>query len=60
MSVTDLETEINYLENRLSHFEWLLELSIENNQQPARTMILIEVMKLSEKLDELKKVNMLK
>jgi hypothetical protein len=61
MSIPDLETEIIYLENRLSHFEYLLELSVENNELPSRTTpILNEVKKLSEKLDELKKVSMIR
>jgi hypothetical protein len=61
MSIPDIETEISFLENRLAHFEYLLDLSIKNNDVLTRTKaILHEVKKLSEKLNELKRVSMIK
>lgn len=61
MSIPDLDSEISSLENRLAHFEYLLELSIKNNDVLTRTKaILHEVKKLSEKLNELRRVNLIK
>jgi hypothetical protein len=61
MSVHDLEIEMIALEKRLAHFEDLLELSIKNNDTLTRTRaILHEVKKLSEKLNELKRVSLIK
>ena len=60
MLVPDLKLEIRSLEKRLAHFENLLELSIKNNDAQTRTnVILQEINKLYEKLDELKRVSML-
>ena len=60
MSVPDLKLEIRSLEKLLTHFENLLELSIKNNDTQSRTnVILQEINKLSEKLDELKRVSIL-
>jgi hypothetical protein len=61
MLTPGLEIEITFLEKRLAHFEHLLELSKKNNHGQTRTnAILQEINKLSEKLNELKSVSLLK
>jgi len=54
----DLQAEIAALEIQLKHFENLLDQSIINNEVLAKTkLILHEVKKVSEKLNELKRLN---
>jgi hypothetical protein len=61
MLTPGLEIEITFLEKRLAHFVHLLELSKKNNDGQTRTnAILQEINKLSEKLNELRSVSLLK
>lgn len=58
MQTPDLQAEIAALEIQLKHFENLLDQSIINNEVLAKTkLILHEVKKVSEKLNELKRLN---
>jgi hypothetical protein len=61
MPTTNLQKGITALETRLKHFEKLFDQSIKNNEVLAKTKVILnEVKRLSEKLNELKRTNGIK